>query len=384
MSATRNMSAFPTERESLYEERRLVITEGCTKVNKTIQNQSDLYKHKLLIDKKHLIYYCPIAKVSSTFWKRILTVITSQGKLNSPFEITLQGVKLSKIEELSTQEVRGLKESGDSFMFVRDPYARLFSGYENKLYNANLYFWKQIGSHVVHIVRKTHDIVYTKYGFDVTFQEFIKYILYLSESGRNINGHFSPMSNRCDPCSTHFNYIGKLETIADDAKYLISKWQKKFKDVNIVFEDFEKETVLDSARGHLRFLYETKRILNEIKFPFLKLMLRTWRDLQIRGLLSKNIEFPFKSTDKITREDYMNAIRGALEIPVNRTEVKLQREEALVQAYRQVPLEDMERLRKYVLQDCLLFGYDSRPAKLFDRSKPLKDEFLYLDGLQRR
>lgn len=374
-----------TGRESLYEERRRSVIEGCKKLNRSVENNRALNGNNILYDVKHWIYYCPITKVGSTFWKRVLTVIGSQGRLKSPFEISLGQVKFSKSVKLSKSEYRNFNQKGTSFMFVRNPYARIFSGYENKIYHSNLMFWKSVGRHVVRLVRGTSEKIYKKYGFDVTFSEFIKYILFLNESGERVDGHFSPMINHCDPCSTHFQYIGKLETMTDDAIYLISKWRTEFNDFNLYFNDFEKETALDTARGHIRFLFQTKKVLAEIEFPFIKLMIRTWRDLQIRGYLSKHIEFPYNDTDvhNITQSDYLEAIREALAIPVNSTEVRQQRNEALIQAYRQVPLKDMEKLRRYLLQDCTLFGYDDRPLSLFDRSKPVMESFLYLDGLKR-
>ncbi|XP_060551785.1 uncharacterized protein LOC132713287 [Ruditapes philippinarum] len=194
------------------------------------------------------------------------------------------------------------------------------------------------------------------------------------------------MLSLCDPCSIYFQYFIKLETLSDDARFLITKWRNDFDDVNLRFEDFEKETVIDTARVHVNFLFSTKKVLDEIKFPFIKLMLRTWRDLQIRGYLSKHIPFPFKETDAktVTKNKYIEAIKIALKIPVNSKEVKLQREEALIQAYRQVSIKDMERLRQFVLEDCLLFGYDDRPAELFDRSKSVSRDFVYLDGLTKK
>ncbi|XP_060572196.1 carbohydrate sulfotransferase 11-like isoform X2 [Ruditapes philippinarum] len=376
------------DREHLYEERRHVINEGCKKINRTKLDRTEISSSTagLIIDKVHSIYYCPIPKVSSTFWKRVLTVMASRGKLNSPFDISLGGVRLAKINDLSKRELNSLNTKGTSFIVARNPYARLFSGYENKIYHSNLMFWKLTGRQVVHVIRKDNNDVYNNYGFDVTFPEFIKYILYLHESGLGINGHFRPMLSLCDPCSIYFQYFVKLETLSDDARFLITKWRNDFDDVNLRFEDFEKETVLDTARGHVNFLFSTKKVLDEIKFPFIKIMLRTWRDLQIRGYLSKHIPFPFKETDveTVTKEEYMEAIKTALKIPVNRTEVKLQRKEALIQAYRQVPIKDMERLRQFVLEDCLVFGYDDRPAELFDRSKSVSREFVYLDGLTKK
>ncbi|XP_060608475.1 carbohydrate sulfotransferase 11-like [Ruditapes philippinarum] len=371
-----NISEDSKERDALFEKRQMDISESCEKFNYSIAS------NVLLIDKIHSIYYCPIPKVGSTFWKRSLEVLTSQGKIKSPFDLTLNDIKLlSKSKHLSTRELEDLTEQGTSFMFVRNPYARLFSAYENKIYCPNLMFWKSTGSRIVKLVRSSRDHVHSKYGFDVTFYEFIKYILYQNERGKTINGHFRPMINICNPCQTHFDYIGKLETFADDAKFIITKWKSKFDDINITFG--EKERTIDTVKGHLRFLYQAKRIVNTIKIPFTKLMLRTWRDLQIRGLLSKSIAFPFNASDsgEITKTDYLNAVLEALEIPVNHTEVKLQRHEALVQAYRQVPMADMEKLRTYLLKDCLIFNYEDRPKDLFDRSVPLNDTFLYIDGL---
>lgn len=245
------------------------------------------------------------------------------------------------------------------------------------MYTPSLFYWKHIGRNVVHLVRNDSAMVYRNYGFDVTFLEMIKYLLSLYKSRKDIDGHFKPMTDQCNPCTMRFQYIGKLETFREDSMYLISKWQSQFKDVKLQFDNFERETILDSARGKIDTLFKIKKVLREIKFPFSKLILRTWRDLQFRGYLSKHVKFPFKDTDadRIAKEDIKEAIKTALEIPVNKTEVRQQREEALIQAYRQVPIDDMEELRLFLLKYCLLFGYDDRPSKLFDRSKSLKSDF---------
>ncbi|XP_060582277.1 carbohydrate sulfotransferase 11-like isoform X2 [Ruditapes philippinarum] len=352
-------------------------------MNRTVSFSWNETKHSV-VSKNRLIYYCPITKVGSTFWKRILTVLDSQGKYSSPFELDLGQVKLLNAKELSATDLKRVEENGTSFMFVRDPYARIFSGYENKIYHSNLMYWNAIGKHVIRLIRKSNDDVYTKYGFDVTFPEFIKYLLYLSENNKNVDIHFKPMVSICDPCSTHFQYIGKMETFKKDADFLISKWrQKEFGNVTIEFGNFEKDSIVDTARGRIKFLFQTKTILDQIRFPFEKLMLRTWRDLQIRGYISKHVKFPYEhyNVTTITKEDFIAEVKKALEAIPDRETIKKQREEALVQSYRQVSIEDMERLREFVREDCQLFGYDDKPAHLFDRTTPLQDDFLYLDGL---
>ena len=85
---------------------------------------------------------------------------------------------------------------------------------------------------------------------------------------------------------------------------------------------------------------------------------------------------------KLSKEEFMKLIIDALSKPMNKTLVKMQRGEALLQAYRSVPKEDLERLSKFVKKDCILFGYDERPRDLFDLSTlPHQDTFNYFDAI---
>ena len=85
---------------------------------------------------------------------------------------------------------------------------------------------------------------------------------------------------------------------------------------------------------------------------------------------------------KLSREEFMKLIIDALSRPMNKTLVKMQRGEALLQAYRSVPKEDLERLSKFVKKDCILFGYDERPREIFDLSTlPRQDTFNYFDAI---
>ena len=104
----------------------------------------------------------------------------------------------------------------------------------------------------------------------------------------------------------------------------------------------------------------------------------------IRGYISKYIPFPYTNyehVDDVTSEEYLVQIKQGLDATTDRAAAKAQREEALIHAYRGVPMEDMERLRQFVLQDCQLFGFDDRPSILFDRSSPKDEHFIYLDGV---
>ena len=212
----------------------------------------------------------------------------------------------------------------------------------------------------------------------------IKFLVTRFENGQPIDQHWSPMYKRCDPCKLTYRYIGKMESFTDDARFLIAKLREKYKNVYIEFGDADIGSALATAQGHVNFLYGVLKATKDLDYPKYNLFLRTWRDLQIRGYLSKYIDMPMtkEQASDITSDEFFSLIKEALEKPMNRTAVKLQRQEAMIQAYRAVPLKDMERLSKYVKMDCLMFGYDLRPNKLFQRdNEPGGPSFNYFDAI---
>ena len=359
--------------------------------------QQTLSKSQPLLPKfrvavQHDIVYCAIPKVGSTFWLRTLKLIENKETFASLYEFRNSNVKLpvglmyavDLRSSMNKSAYESFLKEAISFMFVREPYGRIFSAYNNKILNPNIQFWRAIGRNVVKNVRENPSAESLEYGHDVTFAEMIKYLLYLFENDKAIDQHFSPMALKCDPCRIRYGYIGKMETFVDDAKFIIAKVREKYEDVDVQFGEFDTETALDTAKGHVGFLFGVLKATQGITYPKHNFFLRIWRDLQVRGFLSKHIDMPLSSdqTAKITQQGFFNVIKQALMQPMNRTEVKKQRIEAMVQAYREIPLEDMLRLAKYVESDCLLFGYDPRPAMFFDGENSIDARtFNYFDAI---
>ena len=384
--------ALIARRERLFKDRRDTLLQACEQQNTLRSKPFFLNSAQFFVAVNHEIVYCNIPKVGSTFWKRILQIVENKKTFASLYEFRNSDVKMP-VRLIPAAEFRSsmnksayesFLEEATSFLFVREPYGRIFSAYNNKILNPNIFYWRIIGRNVVKVVRENPSQESLEYGHDVTFAEMIKYLLYLYGHRRAIDRHFNPMSRKCDPCQMRYEYIGKMETFADDAKFIIAKMREKYQDVNIKFEEFDKETALDTAKGHTGFLFGVLKATQGITYPIHNFFLRTWRDLQVRGFLSKHIDMPLTSdeTANITREEFFDVIKQALMQPMNQTEVKKQRNEAMMQAYRSIPLEDMLRLAKYVETDCLLFGYDPRPAMLFDREQFMDTEaFNYFDAI---
>ena len=288
------------------------------------------------------------------------------------------------IESCKALNLTSTAKGDVKFLFVREPYSRLLSAYNDKILVPNPLYWN-MGKKIIAATRDNPSNDSLKYEHDVTFAEYIKYLVIQFESGESLDGHFAPMNKHCDPCRFNFDYFGKLETFASDAEFIIEKLKEKNNNISVNFVDFDKDTALDRVNGATDFLFAKLKETEGLKYPSYNFYLRVWRDLQIAGHLSKDLDMPISKSEQnltISKHEFLNLVKYALSRPMNQTLVKKQRSEALLQAYRSVPKEDLERLSKFVKKDCILFGYDERPRHIFDRSTlPNQETFNYFDAI---
>ncbi|XP_029454478.1 carbohydrate sulfotransferase 11-like isoform X2 [Rhinatrema bivittatum] len=90
-------------------------------------------------------------------------------------------------------------------MVTRDPFERLVSAYRNKILHGVQSFMKLIKA------------AFPKSSNNVTFQEFVNFIL----QEKLNNNHWRPMYKLCDPCRIHYDIIGKIETVNQDADHIL-------------------------------------------------------------------------------------------------------------------------------------------------------------------
>ena len=378
--------------DNRFAERRKQILESCKALNLTSDAKGDeLGPPSCEVGERHMFVYCAIPKSGCWFWGRILKIIEHEKKFSSLNEMRMSNSHIKPLIELkkflsnhTKPEVDAFKSKSVKFLFVREPYGRLLSAYNNKILSPNPLFWG-MGKKIVAATRDNPSNDSLKYGHDVTFAEYIKYLLIQFESGKSLDPHFAPMNTICDPCRFNFDYFGKLETFASDAEFIIEKLKEKNKNISVNFADFDKETALDRVNGVIDYLFEKLKETKGLKYPTYNFYLRVWRDLQIAGHLSKELDMPILKSEQnltLSKHEFLNLIKYALSRPMNQTLVKKQRNEALLQAYRSVPKEDLERLSKFVKKDCILFGYDERPRHIFDQpTKPHQDTFNYFDAI---
>lgn len=315
----------------------------------------------LHIDQRHHLVYCQVQKVGSTFIRSILAKVNKATK-----NVDDRWAKLDRLSDLNNigfAQLHSALINSFKFMFTREPYSRLLSGYVDKLFTVNTLYWKSIGVHIKYTVLNTEESI-KKCGHDITFPQFIKYIIQSEATGVRTDRHFTPIYEHCRPCQISYDFIGKMETFTNDTRILMNAWGKRY-GINISYDDFEAETGLERALNHAGRLYKMKNGIEKCT-SFYSAMKRTWKDLQIRGLLSKHAPLPF--AEVVSRVEYEDALEKAIKETSNDPiALKKQRMEALIQAYSKVPMEDLYKLREIVRPDCELFGYEETPTYIFDR-----------------
>uniref|UniRef100_A0A8B9DPJ7 Carbohydrate sulfotransferase n=1 Tax=Anser cygnoides TaxID=8845 RepID=A0A8B9DPJ7_ANSCY len=149
----------------------------------------------LLVSDKYRFLYCYVPKVACSNWKRILKVL--DGALES-VDVKLKMDHKSDLVflgDMKPDEINYRLKNYYKFIFVRNPAERLLSAYRNKFGEIKEYQLK----YGVEIVRRYRKNGGKSAGDDVTFSEFLRYLL--DEDVEKMNEHWMPIYNLCQPCA---------------------------------------------------------------------------------------------------------------------------------------------------------------------------------------
>ncbi|XP_059140505.1 carbohydrate sulfotransferase 12-like, partial [Physella acuta] len=319
----------------------------------------------------HQFFHCPVEKTASTFWRRFTYQLEFTHPMRSPFDINS-----TFIYDIFKKTIT-VKEKGDALkklwnqsikqLYVRDPYSRLFSAYVDKILTPNPYYWRLWGVPALPKPAGKNNTASkaTRCANSVTFPQFVNFAL--TKLGQS-DHHLTPINRLCTPCAVNYTIIGKMETFRRDTLQLlallnITEKQMEFQRRS---EDASSNDIGDALDpSWLKFTLRCIKKENIIR--------RIWRKLQIRGIISWRIPYDL-DPDKaltMTRSSLIAHMENVMSTSTNLTELKLQKRQAMLEAFASLKSSHLEKIKKVYQNDFLMFGYEPNMEALLS-AQPIK------------
>ncbi|XP_067660189.1 carbohydrate sulfotransferase 11-like [Haliotis asinina] len=321
-----------------------------------------LYNLVFTVDPVSSVAFCEIPKVGSSTLQRLLYWLHSNQSESSPFSIN--GNAIHYVTEMRRRFPRAEDLSPyKTFMFVRDPYQRLFSAFVDRLYIPS-YEKGSFAQRTIDRVRTRAHTESSKCGSTVTFTDAVLFTILSYHMPHVSEWHFSPQRHFCRPCDINYDAIGKMETFTRDVRYILRKFGMK--DVPVDSKEMSSESDVSIMMDVSNASYTIRHTLCMSSIGVFR---RLWETFQIRGFLGRHHPFPFRKGDSLSLEEFQALLRSTYRsdeswIASGRHQ---QRRLAMIEAYRTVPIEYLHRLKEIFRHDCELFGYDPEPPELFNR-----------------
>ncbi|XP_075388963.1 carbohydrate sulfotransferase 9 [Tenrec ecaudatus] len=206
------------------EARRSFLREFCKKYVGVSGPQAHLLHmvSRIYVEDKHRILYCEVPKAGCSNWKRVLMVLN--GLASSAHNISHDAVHYGKhLKRLDSFDLKGIHMRLNTYtkaVFVRDPMERLVSAFRDKFEHPNSYYHPVFGKAIIKKYRPNACAEALHSGSGVKFKEFVHYLL---DSHRPVGMdiHWEKVSKLCYPCWINYDFVGKFETLEEDANYFL-------------------------------------------------------------------------------------------------------------------------------------------------------------------
>lgn len=246
-SRAAQQSADPDARQA---ERRSVLRGFCANASfvfptkeRSFDDIPNYELNHLIVDDRHGVIYCYVPKVACTNWKRVMIVLSQslsdQGTpYRDPLDIPREYVHNSSTHltfnkfwrrygKFSRHLMKIKLKKYTKFLFVRDPFVRLISAFRSKFELENEEFYQKFAVPMLkrysnHTSLPASVSEAFSAGLRLSFANFIQYLLDPhTEQLAPFNEHWRQVHRLCHPCQIDYDFVGKLETLDQDAAQLL-------------------------------------------------------------------------------------------------------------------------------------------------------------------
>ena len=169
-----------------------------------------------MVNEKYKVIYCYIPKVACTQWKKVF--LDLQESLNVNVDVHNPDNYKLLYKDYSDEEIKLRLQSYFKFLFVREPFKRLLSAYEDKFVETpDVYYMKRYANKIVGNFKNYMDPSSDK---ELTFKKFIYHI---SSNGFNDDPHWATYEKLCLPCQIQYQFIGHFNDMQEEARYVLRR-----------------------------------------------------------------------------------------------------------------------------------------------------------------
>lgn len=221
------------------ESRRRLLTSICAKFQPGVGAWSLSQGHpsRLFVEDRYKLLYCEVPKAGCSNWKRVLMVLSGSAfsTRDIPHETAHYANSLRQLESYNRTGVAERLRFYTKVLFVREPFERLVSAFRDKFESPNAYYHSVFGRPIIAKYRPNATHTALRTGAGVTFKEFVQYLLDVQRPVR-VDIHWEPVSQLCSPCVFAYNFIGRFESLQEEAGFLL---QSIGAPRNLTFPDFK-------------------------------------------------------------------------------------------------------------------------------------------------
>ncbi|KAM6430007.1 carbohydrate sulfotransferase 8 isoform 2-T4 [Liasis olivaceus] len=211
---------------SLYEiqrERKRIMRDTCFKYKSNNKRVITPYHvSRIFVEDKYRILYCEVPKAGCSNWKRVLMVLSGLASSTRILQHNTvhYGNYLKKLDGFDRKGINYRLNTYTKMLFVREPFEKLVSAFRDKFEHPNNYYHPVFGRPIISKYRTNATKEALRTGSGVQFKEFIQYLLDVHRPvGMDI--HWDHINRLCSPCLVDYDFIGKFETMEEDANFFL-------------------------------------------------------------------------------------------------------------------------------------------------------------------
>lgn len=207
------------------QERKRVMREACAKYRASSSRRAVTPRHvsRIFVEDRHRVLYCEVPKAGCSNWKRVLMVLAGLASTTADIHHNTvhYGSALKRLDTFDRQGILHRLSTYTKMLFVREPFERLVSAFRDKFEHPNSYYHPVFGKAILARYRANASREALRTGSGVRFPEFIQYLLDVHRPvGMDI--HWDHVSRLCSPCLIDYDFVGKFESMEDDANFFLS------------------------------------------------------------------------------------------------------------------------------------------------------------------